>query len=319
MTAINVYETCPVYETETFLLRLVKREDAAELLSCYSDKGAVEKCNADCCTNDFYCTMLEQMEECIDIWLKSYEGKAYVRFAVIPKTLGKPRGTVEAFGGSFGVLRIDLAASYDKACYVEELLGLAVRRLIRDFGIKSLKVKTGNTPERVPLLEKYGFVLSKSFRPQSSYYERPDKKYFDGVKGIAYCGLACCVCSENTSCPGCKNSGDEISSDEENCGESYAARKSGCNARDTCQNYRCCQEKGLEDCGQCSAYPCESPMLQKPRIRAFLDFIAKHGEKTLLLALKNNEEHGVLSQIITQKGCTYISICAVLFPGLRGA
>lgn len=100
MTAINVYEACPVYETETFLLRLVKREDAAELLSCYSDKGAVEKCNADCCTNDFYCTMLEQMEECIDIWLKSYEGKAYVRFAVIPKTLGKPRGTVEVLAAA---------------------------------------------------------------------------------------------------------------------------------------------------------------------------------------------------------------------------
>lgn len=35
-------------------------------------------------------------------------------------------------------------------------------------------------------------------------------------------------------------------------------------------------------------------MLQKPRVRAFLNFIAKHGEKTLLMALKNNEEHGVL-------------------------
>ena len=26
-------------------------------------------------------------------------------------------------------------------------------------------------------------------------------------KGIAYCGLACCVCSENVLCPGCRSGG----------------------------------------------------------------------------------------------------------------
>lgn len=294
MTAKNVYETCPVYETETFLLRLVKREDAAELLSCYSDKKAVEKCNTDCCTSDFHYTSLEQMEECIDFWLKEYEAKAYVRFAVVPKEVGKPKGTVEVFGGSFGVLRIDLAASYDKACYIEELLRLAVLHFIRDFKIKSLKVKAGNTPERIPLLEKYGFVLAKSFRPQSSYYERPERTYFDEEKGMAYCGLACCVCSENISCAGCKSNGKASPEKDEGDGMGSVSGEKRCSSRESCQNYSCCREKGLLGCWQCSSYPCGNPMLQKPRVRAFLNFIAKHGEKTLLMALKNNEEHGVL-------------------------
>ena len=30
------------------------------------------------------------------------------------------------------------------------------------------------------------------------------------MKAIAYCGLACCVCSENDKCIGCQNGGVKI-------------------------------------------------------------------------------------------------------------
>ena len=36
----DVYKTCPIYETENLILRLVQQEDAKDLLDCYSDKDA---------------------------------------------------------------------------------------------------------------------------------------------------------------------------------------------------------------------------------------------------------------------------------------
>ena len=44
-------------------------------------------------------------------------------------------------------------------------------------------------------------------------------------KGIAYCGLACCVCSENVLCPGC--------------------RSGGCPGRETCKPFNCCIKKQM--------------------------------------------------------------------------
>ena len=64
----NIYEQCPTYETESFVLRLVKLEDAETLLSCYSDKDNVKKFNADFCTSDFYYSTVEEMENCIKFW-----------------------------------------------------------------------------------------------------------------------------------------------------------------------------------------------------------------------------------------------------------
>lgn len=43
------------------------------------------------------------------------------------------------------------------------------------------------------------------------------------MKAIAYCGLACCVCSENQDCVGCQDG--------------------GCESHSWCKNYNCCGEK----------------------------------------------------------------------------
>ena len=60
-------------------------------------------------------------------------------------------------------------------------------------------------------------------------------------KGIAYCGLACCLCSHNEACPGCQ--------------------AGGCDIHSWCENYRCCREQGLNGCWECDHFSCRSGML----------------------------------------------------------
>lgn len=268
----SIYKNCPTYETETFRLRLVKIEDAKDLLICYSDKGVSQKANNDYCTSDFYYTTVEEMEECIRFWLKEYEKQRYVRFSIILKHNNNAVGTIEIFGGEEGVLRIDIADLYEKN--FEELLRLAVFKLIKDFNIKSLKIKATNTPDRIYLLKKYGFIPSKTFRPELGYYERPVANFFDESKGVAYCGLACCVCSENKSCAGCRND--------------------GCKGKDWCKSYNCCKSKALNGCWECEQFPCDYSMINKLRIKTFAKYIAENGAEKLISKLKINELNGIL-------------------------
>lgn len=93
-------------------------------------------------------------------------------------------------------------------------------------------------------------------------------------KGIAYCGLACCLCGENATCAGCRNG--------------------GCQDKEWCKNSKCCREKGLAGCWQCSEFPCQGGMLDKMRIRAFARFIQQYGEEKLMDCLDRNERAGVV-------------------------
>jgi len=92
-------------------------------------------------------------------------------------------------------------------------------------------------------------------------------------KGLAYCGLACCLCSD-ASCPGCRNE--------------------GCSGKEWCKNFRCCREKGLNGCWECDVFPCSGGMLDKVRIRAFADFIKEHGEEIMMDRLERNERAGLV-------------------------
>ena len=167
----NVYEHCPVYQTESFIFRLVKIEDAEALLKCYSDKDTVLKLNSDYCTSDFFYTTKQEMEQCIKFWLEEYKKQYYVRFAVIPKSENQAVGTIEIFGGEAGVLRIDLAKEYESKNNIIEIVKLAISTFSEDFGIGSIKIKILNTPERIKWLEHLGFVISEKFRPELGYHE----------------------------------------------------------------------------------------------------------------------------------------------------
>lgn len=193
------------YETENFTLRQVKKEDAPDLLRCYSDPEAVALMNDDNCVGGFLFESLEQTEQAIHFW--NNDVSQYARPAVIDKRTGRAVGTLEVFGGETGVLRLDFTK---------------MRREL----------------------------------------------------GIAYCGLACCLCSENAGCKGCK--------------------QNGCAAWGQCQNYGCVTERGLEGCWECPEFPCGKGMLGNPRMRAFARFAREHGVERLLDCLERNERAGIV-------------------------
>ena len=92
-------------------------------------------------------------------------------------------------------------------------------------------------------------------------------------KGFAYCGLACCICSENETCEGCRND--------------------GCKDKEWCKNFNCCRERGLSGCWECSEFPCTGNMLDKMRIRAFARFMKEYGENKFLDCLEINEREDI--------------------------
>ena len=91
--------------------------------------------------------------------------------------------------------------------------------------------------------------------------------------GIARCGLACCLCSENEHCSGC-DSGD-------------------CPGISWCENRRCSVEKGLRHCFDCGT-ACRKGLLEKNKPYGFTLFAKRYGEAELLDCLERNEGRGVV-------------------------
>ena len=91
--------------------------------------------------------------------------------------------------------------------------------------------------------------------------------------GIARCGLACCLCSENETCRGC----DEGT----------------CHDKSWCENRACSLRRGLVGCHAC-AEPCEKGLLQKIKPKGFRLFIQRYGMEALLDRLEENERNGVV-------------------------
>ena len=83
--------------------------------------------------------------------------------------------------------------------------------------------------------------------------------------GIARCGLACCLCSENEKCGGCTS--------EE------------CPDKEWCENRRCSLESGFEYCYECEI-ECRKGLLSKIKPYAFTLFIKRYGVTELLYCLE---------------------------------
>lgn len=257
------------YETGRFVLRQAVPEDAPALLRCYGDPKAVALMNEDNCGRGFLCATLEEMESYIRIW----QGEGYARPAVVDKQSGEAVGTLEIFGGEAGVLRVDLRADYEREDVLKELYTLALTEFTRDFPMGALVTKAPPAAKaRRKVLEALGFSGPEDFRGYPGYYRMP-VSLMRRELGIAYCGLACCLCSENAACPGC--------------------REEGCENHGACQNFQCCREKGLSGCWECPDFPCGAPMLEKPRVRAFARFAREHGEEALLACLEKGERAGL--------------------------
>ena len=266
---MNPYKTCPQYETESFLLRLVTLSDAEDLLSCYSDKTAVQLMNSDVCTNDFYYQTLDEMQQAIRFWLEEYRQEKYVRFAIIEKATTKAVGTVEMYDGAFSVLRIDICSAHETENSLSEIFGCAVQNFYYDFKTDIICFKfIPGANIRNKVLIKFGFSPTDEFRPGYNYYARK-KRY-----PIACCGLACCVCTHDDTCTGCQTG--------------------GCESHSWCKNYNWCREKGLNGCWECDDFPCEGTMLDKPRIYAFAAFAKEYGVEELTKYILQNRENGIV-------------------------
>ncbi len=91
--------------------------------------------------------------------------------------------------------------------------------------------------------------------------------------GIARCGLACCLCSENIKCGGC---------DSDNCPD-----------RSQCENRKCSIERGLAGCYACET-DCKRGLLSKIKPYGFTSFIKRYGTERLLDCLEENEKRGII-------------------------
>lgn len=91
--------------------------------------------------------------------------------------------------------------------------------------------------------------------------------------GIARCGLACCLCSENNGCDGCES---------ESCPDAA-----------TCEVRSCSKGRGIAHCYECSSV-CEAMAGAQLKARAFGEFARRFGEGHLLDCLERNEAAGVV-------------------------
>lgn len=91
--------------------------------------------------------------------------------------------------------------------------------------------------------------------------------------GIARCGLACCLCSENEHCSGC-NSGE-------------------CPDKNWCENRKCSLSKNLGHCYNCNE-DCKKGLLGNIKPYAFALFVKRYGEECLLNCLERNGNNGII-------------------------
>lgn len=112
----NVYEECPSFESENFVIRKLDRNDLDDLLKIYSDKNAMPFFNSDNCHgDDFYYTTKERVQQAIDFWEEAYSKGWFVRWSVVDKKRNAVIGTIEVFHRdaedyftNTGLIRLDL-------------------------------------------------------------------------------------------------------------------------------------------------------------------------------------------------------------------
>lgn len=180
----DVYEACPSFGDERYLLRAVLREDCEDLLKIYSDEKAVPLVNSDNCHgDDFHYTTLERMRSAMDFWFFSYEKRYFVRWSIVDKLSSEVIGTIELFhrdASDFftdcGILRLDLRSDYERASEIQEILGLIIPQAYDLFDCGMIATKA------VPAAKERSCVLT-----QMGFTAREEKLIgHDGTEYAAY-------------------------------------------------------------------------------------------------------------------------------------
>ncbi len=181
MERTNPFDKCPEYETNHFLFRLVKEEDAEDLLKCYSDVKSVKIFNSDNCNSNFFYQNKEEVKKLIQFWIMEYNNRGYVRFAILDKLENKAIGTIEIFAkkesyneiSKVGVLRLDLKSDYEKMENLDEIFQMIDIEFSSAFQINSVITKAiEEADNRIKVLKNKGYrkLENKSIVPYDDYY-----------------------------------------------------------------------------------------------------------------------------------------------------
>ena len=167
---MNIYEKCPVLESDKFIIRLFQDDDCDDLLKVYSDKNALPFFNSDNCDGDnFYYATKERMTDAIGFWRMSYENGWFVRLSIVDKTVSSVIGTVELCVrvsndefNNMGILRVDVRSDYEQVNLLYEIFSLVTPRMEEMLGCKGVLTKAPiYAIERIRAIQKVGFVKSE--------------------------------------------------------------------------------------------------------------------------------------------------------------
>ncbi|QSF46726.1 GNAT family N-acetyltransferase [Paenibacillus tianjinensis] len=179
---LDPYTVCPIFDTGSFLLRLVQQEDAEDLLGCYSDPESIPLFNSDNCLYGFSMHLLDDMKATIEAWLAEYQARGFVRFSIIEQTFGKVIGTVEFFTRAVqsadgqheaGILRLDLKSVYEREAALCEILELIESQFGEYFAFSSILTKAvPQAAARISVLHRLGYqrIEQSSDLPYDDYY-----------------------------------------------------------------------------------------------------------------------------------------------------
>ena len=167
---MNIYEACPVLESEKYIIRLFKDGDCDDLFRVYSDKNALPFFNSDNCDGDnFYYSTKERMSEAVAFWHMAYENRWFARLSIGDKATSEIIGTVElclrvsddAFN-QMGVLRVDVRSDYEKETELYGIFALVTPKLNDLLGCKGVLTKAPiYAVERIKAIQRAGFTKSE--------------------------------------------------------------------------------------------------------------------------------------------------------------
>ena len=162
----DVYECCPIFENDKYLLRFVSEDDCNDLLKVYSDVKAVPFFNSDNCGgDDFHYTTEARMQEAIKYWIWEYEQKGFVRWSIVDKSRKEIIGTIELFHRDekdyftdCGLLRLDVRSDYEIETEIHKILSLVLRSTFDMFTCSMIATKiVPEAVERIKAVEKMSF------------------------------------------------------------------------------------------------------------------------------------------------------------------
>ncbi len=181
----NVYENCPQFENEQYLMRFVSEDDCDDLLRVYSDEKAVPLFNSDNCNgDDFHYTTAKRMKQAIDFWHFSYNAGYFVRWSIIDKSSSEAVGSIELFhrdgNDAFtncGLLRLDLRSDYENVDAITSILSLILPSVNEMFCCDIIATKVvPEAEERAIALRSAGFqptaekLIGHDYTEYCNYY-----------------------------------------------------------------------------------------------------------------------------------------------------